>query len=1219
MNELVIPPSPSWFEVDILTCAPDNTVIYASLHDIVIVKPTPEDKSNDVVIITRAHCLKIKCVNINPNWGSPHKYIVSLGEDKIVNLWDAESLKKINQHNRHINEKSPGSVVGASFAEDDVVVSVLENGDVIKWNILRNETHILKFLHGSKITVFSICPHARWMVAFGLKNGQIFIGDLRKDGKILYKLTGHQRPVLSLSWCPVSVNIFPAKVPDKNESVSEVTSNDNRNKQQGYSKKNKDKKKRNSNKDSINLSSNIATCKDLAENVTSEIESPTDRRITSMDISHSVERMPTEIYLRSPGNASEVLKELSNTNNSMLNITNSSSPKEGNRFNYGTPTSGNQSIEFSSTSSCKQNLSLEPKLQGISSASDNLDAQALHLNDEKDNTSYWRNGIQSGKEFLLASAAREWDIYIWRAGTDGKVETFFSIPQSQGQRGGNIQEKFWITICWVSPNILLSSSRSADLLAWTLPKPTDSSKSYRVVTKRHNQVLFTIKAPVIYSNVYDKSFPICTKVWTTGMERLILNTDLVTGYILSSTQTFGSGINCLVASSLDPNRVLIGTGSGGLHILEADKFGKKHVDAPCIHSKTSSGVTAAAWSPIDEKILAFGTSEGRVGVFLNSDRSKTPKFLRPYFTMDILKIEWGPLIGDDQLGLYVQCDCKVAIYNPREIHREPLIVKVPDNMSSYTMSWKPDFSRFLVATKEGAVVIYNRDMEVINVSYLPTKLQSINWHPYAVMGDSTSKYSSTFVSISKGVNVTIYILTKNFGNIQECAVVHYENPKTITSVSWDPHTGKRLVILDERAVAQIYDVESGTIISTYINSGLEWLLHACWSPVDDDLVMVGTQKGKLIIWKISEHPPVPDEQVTAYKKNVKKQLQNVSSKPRNIEPNRIRQPDIKLALSLPFLNIKNHNKIAEDLKKFLYYKTMNNAEELTTDVSGNADLLDALGAQSRFQQVLERNISNLKQSGQYPNSDMLSLLNGDIQATIMEAIDQKRVTPWIITLCPMVSDRVWKQACATYALQLQEDSNSNPLEVVTYLLACHQVEESIYYLCDQEMFKEAFVLAKTRFGENSPMLKTVSQKWATRLVHNGNFELAALCYLSMDKFKDAASVLFRRSDVKLLEIALEIAEVSGNEELVKSVKFRCQTFKPQLDARQVAENRKVSVIEEELAADSENNELPDVKADDMCSICQDGLKQMIFSCRHGLCEICADKFSRTECPICRRK
>lgn len=58
MNELITPPSPNWYEVDILTCAPDNTVIYGSLQDVVIIKPTQEDKPNDVVIITKAHSLR---------------------------------------------------------------------------------------------------------------------------------------------------------------------------------------------------------------------------------------------------------------------------------------------------------------------------------------------------------------------------------------------------------------------------------------------------------------------------------------------------------------------------------------------------------------------------------------------------------------------------------------------------------------------------------------------------------------------------------------------------------------------------------------------------------------------------------------------------------------------------------------------------------------------------------------------------------------------------------------------------------------------------------------------------------------------------------------------------------------------------------------------------------------------------------------------------------
>ena len=45
-------------------------------------------------------------------------------------------------------------------------------------------------------------------------------------------------------------------------------------------------------------------------------------------------------------------------------------------------------------------------------------------------------------------------------------------------------------------------------------------------------------------------------------------------------------------------------------------------------------------------------------------------------------------------------------------------------------------------------------------------------------------------------------------------------------------------------------------------------------------------------------------------------------------------------------------------------------------------------------------------------------------------------------------------------------------------------------------------------------------------------------------------------------------------------------------------------------------ELADIKEQTMCPVCLDKLKNMVFLCGHGTCQICGDRVS--ECPICRK-
>lgn len=44
-------------------------------------------------------------------------------------------------------------------------------------------------------------------------------------------------------------------------------------------------------------------------------------------------------------------------------------------------------------------------------------------------------------------------------------------------------------------------------------------------------------------------------------------------------------------------------------------------------------------------------------------------------------------------------------------------------------------------------------------------------------------------------------------------------------------------------------------------------------------------------------------------------------------------------------------------------------------------------------------------------------------------------------------------------------------------------------------------------------------------------------------------------------------------------------------------------------------QLQDIKEQTMCPVCLDRLKNMIFLCGHGTCQMCGDRM--VECPICR--
>lgn len=75
--------------------------------------------------------------------------------------------------------------------------------------------------------------------------------------------------------------------------------------------------------------------------------------------------------------------------------------------------------------------------------------------------------------------------------------------------------------------------------------------------------------------------------------------------------------------------------------------------------------------------------------------------------------------------------------------------------------------------------------------------------------------------------------------------------------------------------------------------------------------------------------------------------------------------------------------------------------------------------------------------------------------------------------------------------QLLEQSNPDVFEVVTFQLVCHQVEEAVKFLCSRKLYREAYVLAKTRFGCEPEIVSSVLREWAKHCSFEGNYELAA--------------------------------------------------------------------------------------------------------------------------------
>ncbi|KAJ8913468.1 hypothetical protein NQ315_013848 [Exocentrus adspersus] len=530
-----------------------------------------------------------------------------------------------------------------------------------------------------------------------------------------------------------------------------------------------------------------------------------------------------------------------------------------------------------------------------------------------------------------------------------------------------------------------------------------------------------------------------------------------------------------------------------------------------------------AWHPTQELILAYGTVEGRIH-----------------------KVEWGPLNGNEEdLGLYVVAEGKLVVYNTKILTRAPSEVDTPDDTFVYTFAWKPDYTILLVGTKTGSVILYSKDLKILSTNYFQHKLKEICWHPDSVQSDlGTSKYCYWFAAVSNSKDVTICNFQTDVNDGNNIVTKYERSEDVINCIAWSPYASNQLVIASDEGTAQVWDVEADVIISTYVSPNFEGISAVIWSPTSSDLIISAAKDHTIRVWSILEHPKQDENEIKHLRKKVIKEIMNEQTdllpKGENVNEEQTETPKNKKVAKVNILPIfyypKETVQVIDDLKKLLLWKEGLFTEEPDNTDSGS-EILKIFGSKHDMLNIMERNDSLHQQKGKYSLSNTLSLFKGDINTKIKKAIEDKRVNPWVIMMSPMVSIKTWQSACETYAQQLSEEADSDALEIASYYLACHKVEQAIDILCEAAMFREALALAKCRLAEDNSAVTNIIEKWAKQTLYG--------------KYEDAASVLFRRSDATTLKFAAELSEKSGNEELHKAILLKYNLIKHDVEEKDI--------------------------------------------------------------------
>lgn len=177
-------------------------------------------------------------------------------------------------------------------------------------------------------------------------------------------------------------------------------------------------------------------------------------------------------------------------------------------------------------------------------------------------------------------------------------------------------------------------------------------------------------------------------------------------------------------------------------------------------------MTSLSWHPNTEGRLAFGTDEGRVGIF-DTLSTKPPLLSRTYHKGTVYNLTWGSLPGKEEPVLFSCGGSVIFIHDPAAFDTEAknfnnlingkAVKKFP---SRTELQWNSDSSLLAIGNEDGSVEIYSvRDFSLLTVFIAHKKLiQCLKWHPrFTFQSAEPSSLHSWLAVASNETSVRGYI------------------------------------------------------------------------------------------------------------------------------------------------------------------------------------------------------------------------------------------------------------------------------------------------------------------------------------------------------------------------------------------------------------------------------------------------------------------------------
>ncbi|XP_012728852.2 gem-associated protein 5 isoform X1 [Fundulus heteroclitus] len=509
------------------------------------------------------------------------------------------------------------------------------------------------------------------------------------------------------------------------------------------------------------------------------------------------------------------------------------------------------------------------------------------------------NGVSAGEESgcYLASGSKDQTVRIWST-AKGKGVMTLKLPFLK-RRGSavdpGVKERIWLNVHWPKGRAtqLVTSCFSGELVMWDLAKSGKQKWNLFGTSsegQNHSRIVFNMSSVQLQDGQ--------ELLISTSMDREIKCWDLNSLSCCWTLPTLGGHVYTLTFSPVAVGCLALGVGDNMIRVWNTLSTQNQY-DVKSFWQSIKSKVTALSWHPKKEGSLAFGTDDGKVGIY-DVFSSKPPHISSSYHKKTVYTLAWGPPVpplsfgaeGKQSYSLYSCAGEGVVLqHDPSRLSGEATDIdklirdtnNIQHKLSPHTdISWKPDGKVVAIGNEDGSIDVYQAPSLTLlcSIQQHHKIINALRWHHEH---SSPPEYHCLLASGSSNAVVYVHNLHSVIENPPESPVMLTEpyrrlsgHTAKITSMAWSPHHSGRLVTASYDGTAQVWDVLEEAAVSNY-RGHTGYLLCADWSPVDPDVIWTGGKDFTVQEWKVSEQeftkPPKG-------KKMVRLQDRRASSKPK---------------------------------------------------------------------------------------------------------------------------------------------------------------------------------------------------------------------------------------------------------------------------------------------------------------------------------------------------